>query len=472
MGLMHMIGLVTFPIITRLLTRDQYGIMALITITMFLAVAIAKAGLSDGIIRFYKEYSDTPERMSVFTSTVFFRGLLFSAIATAIYLGALPFLEASLHIEGKYTICFIIVSVQLFVRPINIIFLNLLRVQEKTMFYNAINIVGRLVSFGASILLLVYVIGEFYGYFVGIVLAEVITFIVLFYWFLSNFKLHMKDVSSGLAVNLVKFGYPLLITELSYLLLSYVDRYMIAAYKGGDILGLYSVGYNLASYVGETVTFSLSYAIVPLYVSLYAKEGKENTEEFLSKCMHYLLMAIIPIFFGYYLVSKDVFITLASTKYTEAASFSPIILLGTMFLGLNSILNAGLYLKKMSRSILFIMLTALAINVAMNIYLIPRYGVFGAAVATLVACVATTMLTIFLSSKHIKVKIDVKVVLYYLCLSGGMLLLLSRLSMSVIWQDLLVKMLLGSLIVISGILFRERLIRETIIKMLPFRAKA
>lgn len=471
MGLMHMIGLITFPIITRLLTRDEYGIMALITITMFLAVALAKAGLSDGIIRFYKEYSDTQDRLSIFTSTVFFRGVLFSAIATVLYLSSLPLLKSALNIENKYIICFIVVAAQLFVRPINIIFLNLLRVQEKTVFYNAVNIVGRLVSFGSSIFLLVYIIGEFYGYFVGIVLAEMLTFVVLFFWFIRNFKLKITDISGSLGVSLVKFGYPLLITELSYLLLSYIDRYMIAAYKGGDTLGLYSVGYNLASYVGETITFSLSYAIVPLYVSLYAKEGKESTEDFLNKCMHYLLMAILPIFFGYYLVSKDVFITLASTKYTEAASFSPIILLGTMFLGLNSILNAGLYLQKKSRSILFIMLAALALNIASNIYLIPLYGVMGAAIATLASCVTTTILTVFLSTKHIKVKIDMKVFLYYLVLSASMLLILGRIDMAVVWQDLLVKMLLGSTMIIAGILYREKLIRENVWNMLPFRVK-
>lgn len=472
MGLMHLLGLITFPIITRLLTREEYGIMALITITMFLAVAIAKAGLSDGIIRFYKEYTDSPGRLSVFTSTVFFRGLLFSAIATALYLASLPLLQPLLLIDAKYTICLVIMAAQLFIRPLNIIFMNLLRVREKTVLYNAVNIIGRLVSFGSSIFLLVYVIGEFYGYFVGIVFAELVSFVILFFWFLRNYKLNFRDISGNLSVNLIKFGYPLLITELSYLLLSYADRYLIAAYAGGESLGLYSVGYNLASYIGETISFSLAYAVVPLYVGIYNNDGKEKTEEFLSQCMHYLFIAIFPVFFGYYVISENLFTLLASSKYTEAASFSPIILLGTLSLCLNSILNAGLYLKKRSRSILFIMLSSLAINIVLNLVLIPGYGVMGAALATLVACVASTALTAALSLRHINVRVNIRALLYYFALSAFMALLLTRFNMTVLWQDLLAKMALGSVIITTGTLFKEKALRENVKKLLYVRMKA
>jgi peptidoglycan/xylan/chitin deacetylase (PgdA/CDA1 family) len=49
--LSQLFSFVTFPILTRVLTKEQYGILGLVTTTMLFAVAIAKAGLSDGIIR-------------------------------------------------------------------------------------------------------------------------------------------------------------------------------------------------------------------------------------------------------------------------------------------------------------------------------------------------------------------------------------------------------------------------------------
>ena len=80
---------------------------------------------------------------------------------------------------------------------------------------------------------------------------------------------------------------------------------MIVAYYGEEVLGLYSVGYNLASYLSNIIMFSLSYTVVPIYVDIYEKDGKEKTEEFLQRCLHYLIIAVIPVFFGYLAISND-----------------------------------------------------------------------------------------------------------------------------------------------------------------------
>jgi len=56
MVIAQLFAFVTFPILSRVLTKEQFGILGLVPTTMLFAVAIAKAGLSDGVIRFYKEY--------------------------------------------------------------------------------------------------------------------------------------------------------------------------------------------------------------------------------------------------------------------------------------------------------------------------------------------------------------------------------------------------------------------------------
>jgi O-antigen/teichoic acid export membrane protein len=450
---------------------EEYGIMGLVSTTMFISVAIAKGGLSDGIIRFYKEYSETPEKLSIFSSTVIIRGFLLSVVVALLYIVLIPHASKYLNINNKYIAIFMMMVVYLFIRPLNIIVLNILRVTERTIFYNVINLIGKAISIALSLLILIYVIGEFYGYFIGIILAEFIVSVLLFYWFLSIHKINFKMVSGNLAANLMKFGAPLLITEISYLLLSYADRYLIVAYKGEDALGLYSVGYNLASYLSDMIMFSLSYAVIPIYVGIYEKEGKEKTEEFLQRCMYYLLIAIIPMFFGYLAVSDDLFSTLASKKYAAAAVFSPIILLGSMLLGMNNIFNAGLYLKKKSTTMLAIMLSALVVNIFINLILLPEYGVMGAAIATLTACIAAVVLTIFLSYKYIIVKVDIKNIFYYIILSVLMYLAVRQIEIPVVWINLITKIITGVFIIALGVLFKEEEIRSKIKQLILLKAQ-
>lgn len=455
-----LLGLISFPILTRILTHEEYGIMGLVNTTLFLAVALAKGGLSDGIIRFYKEYSESNDKLAVFSSTIIIRGLILSLLTALLYISIFPFISGYLNINARYVTIFIIMAVYLFVRPLNIIVLNMLRVTGKTIFYNSVNIIGKIMSIVLSLLFLIYLLKGLYGFFVGIILAEIIVSIILFSWFISNYKVLPNKVSGELAVKLIKFGTPLLITELSYLLLSYADRYMIVAYHGEEVLGLYSVGYNLASYLSNIIMFSLSYTVVPLYVDIYEKDGKEETEEFLQKCLYYLIIAIMPVFFGYLAISNDLFITLASVKYASAATFSPIILLGSLFLGINYIFNAGLYLKKKSMTLLAIMLSAVIINIILNIILLPQYGVMGAAIATLLACIATTITTILLSYRHIFVRVDIKAAIYYLILSCFMYFAVMQVDTGVVWLNLLSKIIAGVLIIAPGVLFREDEIRN------------
>lgn len=450
-----LLGLITFPILTRLLSRADYGVLGLVTTTIAIAVAFAKGGISDGIIRLYKEYTDSRERSAIFTSTVITRGFVLSVLVTAIYLIGLPYLNRYLGIQKQYLGYFMLMGVYLLVRPLNIIVLNYLRATGRTFFYNTINVSTKTIGIALSLFLLIYVFKNLYGYFVGIALAEIIMAVILFRWLFANYQVVAGKVSGELTLRLVKFGIPLLMSEFSYLILTYVDRYMLVAYHGEAVLGLYSVGYSMASYLNDLVMFSLSYALVPLYVELYVKDGKEKTEEFLSKCLNYFFIGIIPLCAGYLAVSKDLIVTLASNKYAEAADFSPLILFGLVFLGMNTILYAGLYLQKKTMQILFINFAAASVNIVMNVILLPTYQATGAAIATLVACVAASILTVLLSFRYIVVKANLKTIIYYALLATLMFFSINWIDTKSEWVNLLVKVALGAAIIATGTLMRE-----------------
>lgn len=464
MVLAQMLGLITFPILTRVLTKEQYGILGLVTTTMLFAVAIAKAGLSEAIIRFYKECSEVPDKLVVFSSTVVTRGLILALFTALAYLIIFPVIIRGLRINDKYIVCFMIMGIYLFVRPLNIIVLNFLKVTGKTIFLNVINLIEKVISVALSLSLLTFIFHEIYGYFIGVILSELILSIFLFLWFFKNYKVVPSVVSKKLTLRFLKFGLPLLVSELCFLLLSYADRYMILAYIGEAALGVYSVGYNLAMYIANIIVTAISYAIVPMYVEIYESKGKEKTEEFLKTCTHYIFILIIPICFGYFAISKNLFITLASEKYAVAATFSPIILIASFLLAMNSIFNAGLYLKKRTDIILLIMLFGIIINIGLNVLLLPNFGIMGAAIATLVACLITTISTIALSYKYVSIGMDVKGILFYLVLSMIMFVVLRSIEIRVVYLDLVLKFLFGSFIVMVGLLYREKELSDWLVK--------
>lgn len=470
-ALVQMLGLVSFPIITRVLSVEQYGILGLVTTTMFVMLCFAKAGLSDGIIRFYKQYAESPDRLLVFSSTVVVRGVILASVVALLFVLVFPSVSGLINVAPEYNRYFLIMAGFLLIRPLNIIVLNILRVAEKTVMYNLVNLLAKVLSIALSLVLLIFVVGDFYGYFVGLVIAELLVFAFLFRWFLTRHTVRLKAVSGPLAFDLMKFGAPLLLSELSYLLLTYVDRYMIMAYMGEGALGIYSVGSNLASYVNDLIMFSLSYAVIPIYIGIYEKEGRKKTEEFLSRCLHYLLIAVMAVLAGYAATIEDLLDILASDKYLVAASFSPIILLGSFFLGMNSVLRAGLYLRKDTVAILGIILSSLVLNVVLNLYMIPAYGVTGAALSQVISCAFATALTVLLSFRHIFIRVDPWAALYYAAASALMYLAIFWITMPLVVLTLAVKVAVGSAIIAAAVLYREKEVRRAFSSMNPLARK-
>jgi O-antigen/teichoic acid export membrane protein len=111
-------------------------------------------------------------------------------------------------------------------------------------------------------------------------------------------------------------------------------------------------------------------------------------------------------------------------------------------------------------TMLSVMLLAVAVKVLMNILLLPAYGVMGAAISTLVPCAMVIILNGFLSYKHIRVKINFKIISYDVILSFCMFLIVIQINMSRVWLTLLTKVFVGCLIIGVGALYREREIVE------------
>ncbi len=453
--LSQLFSFVTFPILTRVLTKEQYGVMGLVTTTLLFATAIAKVGLSDGIIRFYKEYSGANEKLEVFSSTVLARTIALSTLTTLLYLIFLLIGRGYLRLNEIYTACFLIMAFDLFITPLNISVIYFLRVTDKTIFINVINLIGRVITIGLSLVSLLYVFKAFYGYFIGVVIADVILSAVLFYWFFKHYRFNPTKVSKELNINFMKFGVPLLLSELCFLLMSYADRYLIVGYLGEEALGLYSVGYNVAMYIGNIIMFSISYAIVPIYVEIYGREGREKTEAFLKKSLQYIFVAIIPMWFGYAAISKELFIVLASQKYAMAAKFSPLILFAYFCLCVNTIFNAGLYLKKRTIVSFGINLSSIILNIGLNLILLRRFGINAAAVVAAVSCMASLILTIWISNKFVTVRVELKSFIYYLCISVLMYLVISEIGTSRVWMNLVLKIIIGAFIVILAVIYKE-----------------
>lgn len=382
-------GFVSFPILTRFLSVSQYGLLALVSAILMVLVACGKGGLQNSVLRFYSEVRVGSEEFSLanyYATVVLGMGTtgLFVALGWILVSGFVP--ERWWPLSAGWLLVPVVALLAL-VRVWDSAFLNLLRAQERSGAYSLYRVFKRYGSLALVVITLLLVSRRVEAFFAATLLGELIAVLVIGQRLLREVTWRPADFSSRLLIQMVRFGVPLVGFELVSQVLEIGDRFVIQWVLGSAALGSYAAAYNMCEYANGVVVASLTGAILPTYLRLWAEGGREETREFLRRSLHFYLMAAFPVIVGLMAVGPELLTLLASSKYAAGAVIIPYVIAGMSVDGTIVIVGAGLYLRKQGARMLLLVTGSAAFNVLLNLLLVPRMGITGAAVATLASYV-------------------------------------------------------------------------------------
>jgi O-antigen/teichoic acid export membrane protein len=106
------------------------------------------------------------------------------------------------------------------------------------------------------------------------------------------------------------------------------------------------------------------------------------------------------------LLTKEVLIIVANEEFWSAYEIVPLIVLATTIFSFHYHLDVGIVMSKNTKYLAYVNLSNAAFVIILNFILIPPYGVFGAAWATLFAFIYKGLLTYHFSSRYFKVHFE------------------------------------------------------------------
>ena len=235
------------------------------------------------------------------------------------------------------------------------------------------------------------------------------------------------------------FGIPLVGYELAGVILDTGDRVLVQHYLGFQAVGYYSAGYNMANYAAMSLMYPVNLAMMPIYIKLWNTKGAEETRKFLSSALDKFIMAALGVLAAVSVTARDAVVVLGSKKMQEAYPLLPLLLTGLVIYSLHIFFNAGLIIHKKTMTMAKVISFSAALNVGLNIFLIPRIGVKGAAIATLISYAVFLALIIRASSKVLPLRVDFLSCLRYLVAAGVTVLLASQIKISSNFISLVVR---------------------------------
>jgi O-antigen/teichoic acid export membrane protein len=152
-------------------------------------------------------------------------------------------------------------------------------------------------------------------------------------------------------------------------------------------LGAYSAAYALCEYVESVLISSVEQAVTPMIARLWEDEGPRATREFVQKVFHFYLIVAAAIVAGFAATGGTLLDLLASSRYSQGRVVIPLIIFGRVFYGALNLFAAGLYLSKKTRTLMSGVVICAVLNLALNLILVPRIGIAGAAWATVISSI-------------------------------------------------------------------------------------
>lgn len=365
--------LLLMPFYTSILTTSDFGTADLIAQTANLLIPLAAVGICDGIFRFTLDSAEDPRK-------VLSTGVAILCMGSA-GLCSLVWILGFFSVFDGYVI---IVAAYVIAANFHSAFANYLRARGKTALFAAQGILNTALTVALNILFLVVFDMGSTGYVLSVVVADFTVTAVLFVVARLWRDLSPRYLDRSVAREMLKFSIPYIPTTIMWLITSVSDRYVVTYYCGESENGLYAAAYKLPTLLSLVSTVFVEAWHFSTVKDATEEEKASFFEEVYAHFMSVMFMGASVLIAGAKIFTR----ILLADSYYESWRHVPVLVVATTFSTLVTFLGSVYFMRKKS---LLSMLTAMAgavTNLVLNFVLIPRFGAFGAAVATLVSYLA------------------------------------------------------------------------------------
>lgn len=381
----RLVSFVMLPVYTRYLTPADYGVMALLDMTLDIVAIVAGAKIAGGVFRFYYKASDDEARRRVVSTAMLLLGGSFALLALVTGLLAEPVARLAFGTAEHATLVRV-GAASLGLQGFLIVPLALVQLQQRSVAYTAITTGKLFLQLGLSLLFLVHFEMGVLGILTSTLAANAVVATGLVIYSIRQVGLKF---SLPLATALVAFGLPLVGTQVATFTSTFADRYFINAFVDSAAVGLYSLGYQFGF-----LLVAVGYSPFAMYWEperFRAAEQPDRDARFQRALLFAsLLLATVAVGIGIWV--EDVLRIMATPAYRPAAHIVPLLIVAYSLQGWSAFMEAGILIRERTGLIAAANWTAALSSLAANTLLVPRFGMMGAASATVIAFGLRTML--------------------------------------------------------------------------------
>ena len=374
-GVPGLISLLAIAVYTRLLAPEEYGHYALVIAGVGLANKFGYEWLRLGLLRFAPAMREQQDRLLA-TIAATFLGL----VVTTGAVGAMALMLA----DSQWRWLIAVGIPLLWIQALFELGLERARSQLLPKRYGLMAVTRACLAFALGVLLVLGGLGA-----LGLLLALMAGMLIALIRPLTAEirQLHFRRFDPVLLSSLARYGGPLTLTAAFSFIIGSSDRFLIGWLSSDAAVGRYAVAYDLTSASIGLLLMIVNLAAYPLIVRALEDHGMERARQQLVASSTALLAVGLPAMIGLFVLARPIAGVLLGAEFqADAAMLIPLIAIAAVLRDLKAYyFDLAFQLGRNTVGQIWVTLAGAGVSVCLNLWLIPIFGLVGAATANISA---------------------------------------------------------------------------------------
>jgi len=209
----------------------------------------------------------------------------------------------------------------------------------------------------------------------------------------------LPNLRSETTRQLLHFSWPLVMSSLLWILIPRTDILMLGYFTTVHLVGIYNSAVPMAEFIS---LFSRAFVpiFIPIFTGLISQDRNREIKELYKLITRWILIASIPMIWIIFIGAKQVIVFVFGSQYIEA--IVPLQILACAYFVPLLVGPTSSFITTLGKTkiILYDTVFIYLLSVSLNLLLIPKYGLNGAAIATTVSFICHRVLTLIQIHKY------------------------------------------------------------------------
>jgi len=410
-----LLGMLIFAFIARVLSREELGIYAALSITLSIAVILGVFGLDYAAARYIPYLKGQGNKLSVIATERRLAkvAIISSSIATLIFFSLAPILSQIIFGTETYSLLFRITAITIFPAMTGMVALGFLQGLQRFPRIAMIKMLAQLTRLATTVGLLLAGFGIIavmigWGTFSTVLLILALPILIRELYGIKHTSLPDQSLkkSSRPYGELMAFSIPMMGFFFMTYLVDSVDSYVVLGIMGTESLGGYFVVTTLVGAIVTIFAYPLIMTLVPKFSEIHGQVDTKAVSNSITQVSRYVGLFFIPSTFLLASLSPLALRILGGTEYVDAALPLTIISIPLAAYGLSAILISALTAIARTKIILLVLTMAFGVELLLTLILTPPFGLVGAAIGRAAMYLVSASLFLLIGRRYIRIPLD------------------------------------------------------------------